>query len=1168
MISGNLKRISTLGSGAILALLQLAGLPNSIFAQANAATQGVAPPVPAQVQPALPSPPPKSVWRWIWAEKPGRIPETVFFRLRFKLPKNALSARLYMSADDNFRAYFNESKNPILTGRDYSEVAEVEISRAQLLEENLLSVEAVNTGGPGGLLFRLAVRLPGNKTLLINSAKETRYSQRVPPDWTAFKLDDSKWGAAAEIAPAGGGVWGALHGSLQPDPTRIIRVLERPDTLKSGTKPLSLSASNRMTLSSNTTSPALIQMMSQAGFTLFQTDSNHLTTEETRANRWDFSELGTPRTSIQNLGLDWCYFPHLAFPPLWYRQTVPFTRLQCLEDKKPVEAFSIWDPTWSGFIERNYSAMAREFTVPSPKLATATPKQAPINTLYVGVHGDYGESGLLSGSRVNVPGQKEDWQTRFGNLHDHLGWWCDDPLARMDFRSSMLQKYGNIVTLNSVWKRDFKKSEEIDYPAAPRNEARREWLDFTEWYFGSVGKAIELNLSAARKAFPKTRMLISAGFGDENPRGGNDNSLIPKIASKYEAGVRSTHGGFKPFADNASTMFGRLGSACRFYDVPFWTEPPSTLNATQTVERIFESASQGAKGFFDWNSGAIANREVYFKYGKFLTTSRPIVDVALFYPAEAQRLKPNEGYNSLFAQAGAYIRDVTNFDIIDDRMVNDGCLTNFRVLVLMGGMMADQTTLDKIKTWVQEGGVLLAYDFGKASNFEGETPWYTDKGDLFGYIQQLAPATIRERYTGVMPSQYRLSIADPSFSNASDYLEDGWYAPETSGGISRRWTRATASVLLPVKPDSEYSLVIRALSPPEAAGKKRKVLLNGQEVGEIGAVGDITYRFLISDTLIGSKSSATLTFDSETITLGKDSRPLGVQIQSIQLVEKGEIEDGNSPPPLGNIRRELDLGKLNSQWAQRFGKGLTIYFPANRKLLKGYVEVIRRAVYQLSAIETGRKDALPIDNSFDGVYSTLFSDHILYYNSKESAVTKTLKIAPEMFAAWQGIVKTPEFDSWTVVIPPHGIEAIWFDKQPQELLFECEEFRQLNGFKPSKMADCSPGAGLTGVTIAKGGSISTKFVIETAGQYSIFSHCLRNSRLEIADILIDDQPLIIQNARVGRSVLNGTFQLSTGKHTLTLRARPDRDLRADYVILTNDRSTTGYDFALRRPTIE
>src|SRR5262249_35838251 len=157
------------------------------------------------------------------------------------------------------------------------------------------------------------------------------------------------------------------------------------------------------------------------------------------------------------------------------------------------------------------------------------------------------------------------------------------------------------------------------------------------------------------------------------------------------------------------------------------------------------------QGYFDWAGNAMASRDMYYRYGKFLRVEKPVVDVAMFYPAVAQKTRPEQGYAPLFAQACAYLREYANFDIVDDRMVLDGCLSRYRILALWEGTMADQETLDKIKAWVNEGGVLLAYDFGKVTNLEGDIAWHND---LFGYVQTVAPARVTERYVGQVPPQY------------------------------------------------------------------------------------------------------------------------------------------------------------------------------------------------------------------------------------------------------------------------------------------------------------------------------------------------------------------------------------------------------------------------------
>ena len=563
--------------------------------------------------------------------------------------------------------------------------------------------------------------MPTGKMFTVYSNSRVKVNRRPPPGWTDPKFVDTEWPAAREIAAANAPPWGPLHGALVSDPSRLVRLWDirsnlPPDQSHYIGKRI---VGDRMLLATSVSSTSDMSLLSHAGFTLFQADSNHISTDEDTPNHWNWGPASSASRSVNSLGLDFCYAPHNAFPPEWYRKSVPFTRIQCLEHHLPVQAFSPWDPTWPGFVDKNYEALLKQFSPDTDehgKERVTKPNGSVISGIYAGIHGDYGEAGLLTGGRVSVPSQRAAWERTFGNTHDHLGFWCDDPLARKDFQQSMVAKYGDLAKLNAAWKRSYKSPTESIYPVpeGPRPDAKPEGLDFVEWYQAGTGRAVEINLGAARKRFPKSLLMLPAGFADENVRGGNDNSLIPKLAAKYSADVRSTHGGYHPFAENAATMLGRLGSACRFYGVPFWTESPGALTPEQEVGRIFEDISQGAKGHFDWSENAVSNIDVFYRYGKLMRVEKPIVDVAMFYPADAQRLRPDQGYAPLFAQACAYMRDVANFDIVDDRMVLDDCLSHYRVLALWEGTFASEATLDRIRDWVNAGGTLLAYDFGKA----------------------------------------------------------------------------------------------------------------------------------------------------------------------------------------------------------------------------------------------------------------------------------------------------------------------------------------------------------------------------------------------------------------------------------------------------------------------
>ncbi len=1104
---------------------------------------------------------PPANWMWIWAKADAKTPDTVFFRQTFRLPAKPLAARLRIVADDQFLAYFNGQKKPAATGNDWTTVQEFDVTAALQKGDNLLAIEATNREGPGGLLYKLQITLPRKKTLTFFSDARVRANRRPPPGWTLPALDAAKWTSARELAPAGGGTWGTLRGAPLPDPTRLVRMwdIRAGSDASAAASPYhrTRNLGDRMLLSTSVASLSEMRTLAGAGFTLFQSDSDHLATDETAPNQWDWHSAEAQRRAARSLGLDWSYFPHYAFPPVWYRDKNEFTRLQCLEHHQPVAAFSIWEPKWGDFIGRGYDALAQQF---KPAAKDAAPQIAAIN---VGVHGDYGEAGLLSGARLLVPAQREDWQKRFGDLHDHLGFWCDDPLARADFRAAMLKKYAALDALNAAWKRAYKTPEEITYPAAPRFEARAEWLDFINWYQESVGAAVTLNLAAARARFPETLLLLPAGFSDEDIRGGEDNSLIPKLAAKYGAAVRSTHSAFRPFAENAATMMGRLGSACRYYDVPFWTEPPSGLTETQETERLFEAVSQGAVGTFDWAENALAHRDVYYRCGKYLRVSKPIVDVAMYYPADAQKLRPGQPYNPLFAAACAALRDTCNYDIVDDRMVRDGALSRYRVLALWEGMFADAATLEKIKQWVADGGTLLAYDFGQATDFSGDLTWYHE---LFGYTQELLPARLTERYAGAVPTQYQIAPVAPE---SAEFLSGDWYAPEVVNG-PLRWTGASASVRLPVDPERKATVLIRATVPPQAAGLKRRVLLNGHDLGALQSAGDVTYHFPIPAEFLGDGSLATLTIQSETFPESdqKEARPLGLLVQTVGLTQTDAPEVDAPPKLTGAIRRELDLAQLRTNWARRYGKGLTIYFPATKSLLRGYLEVIRQAAYHLSAIEDGRRNALPIDAAQDGVYATLFTDKILYYNSRDAAITKTVKIPAAAWEAWRGEVAIPAQTEWKLTLPPHSIEAIYLTPPPIEALFECEGFTDLAANPIRADGRCSPGVGPSCVYLKPGASITTRFNLLAPDTFAVYARAVRANVPQAAELLIDGQPFPAPPVLIGQTFRYGSLALAKGTHTLTIRAPKRQPALADFVLLTNDPTIRGYDFAVRNAPVE
>lgn len=958
----------------------------------------------------------------------------------------------------------------------------------------------------------------------------------------------------------------AAPGAKQPSPqnrtadydySRFVRVWISPQPTAIAGLPAD---GERMILASNVPAPNDLALLASAGFTLLQTDSDHQSTEEVRPEVWDYAGPDRARELALAAGFDWCYFPHFAFPPPWYAQRNAFTRVRCLEHNETIDAFSPWDPNFAAYLNRGYERLAQHYR-----------GQGQVPALYLGVHGDYGEAGMFIGARTAVPGQKEDWQRRFGNLHNHVGWWCGDPLARAAFRSAMAARYGGLEGLNQAWRTRYASVDAIAFPTAPATSSRRHWLDFVQWYRDSVNAMTDMVCRVARRNFPTALLILPVGFGDEDPRNGADNSMLAKIAARHRVELRSTHGGYRPYPENVASMLGRLASACRFYGVPFWTEPPSTITPEGQVARIFESATLGARGHYDWAANVTTGRDAYYRYGKHLKASRRIVDVAMFFPTTAHLLRPGDGFPRTFERGCATIRDLMDFDIVDERMVLDGALDRYRVLVWWEGSIVEASVLDSIRAWVQRGGVLVAYDCGKIETVEGGTEWFRD---VFGYAGRLSPAGGNLRFVpasgSAVPSTYRVSVGEPS---ASPFLEGDWYAPDNVGGVSRRWSGESADLRLPLVGSQGITLTVRASFPAEASGLRREVLVNGTQVGILDLAGEHTYRFTVPASLLSGRGIMRVTFRNQpfvpaTVLPGStDQRRLGVWVTYVQVQPESSAEPAaDAPTPEGRFEVAINLGKLRSEWARPLGRGWTIYFPARRDQLAAYCEVVRYAAYNLSDLDPTKSDAIAVDNAWDGVYATLLADRALYYNDGDSRALRTIVLSPSAFSARRDVVRPRTF-AHELTLDPHAIAEIPFASPPTEILLQCERFADLKGLTPLEGPTFSRGSGATHVLVPVGGEIGTRFECTDPGSYRVFYRASRRGSLAAAAVLVNGRPCEPATGIPARAAAQtrcaGTATLTRGINTLMLRPLPGQDVRADFVVLTNDRTIAGYGFPVK-----
>lgn len=1115
---------------------------------------------------------------WVWVPaKAGKV-SGAFFRQSFTLAVAPLGGDLEVACRGAASVYVNGQQ--VLRFSSGSRLHTADVSALLTRGRNVLAFEV--SGAPrDGLWFRLKIRNPGGKIGLVQSSGDERVAWVARAGWSRPSFDDRQWplavpvsraaaeaptNATSRTAPRAGSVVAKplptpSHSgeAANLDYSRLVRVwdLNSGDMPGENTYSRKRLAGDRMVLTSSVPSPRQFGAVESAGFTLYQTDSDHQSTEETSSGTYDYRGPDVALREVKARGMDWCYFPHFAFPPKWYAQEVPFTRLRCLEHDETVEAFSPWDPRFASSVQRGYEHLAEHYG-----------KSGAPSALYLGVHGDYGECGLMIGARTGAPGQREEWQSRFGNLHDHVGWWCGDAMARASFRDAMLRKYGDLNALNAAWGTRLATVEDITYPAAPDRVSRKYWLDFVGWYTGSVQSATEMVARTARRNFPSTLLMLPAGFGDEDPRTGVDNSLIASIAARTGVAVRSTHGGLAPVPRNQATMLGHLASACRFYGVPFFVEPPSAITADQQVGRIFEAASLGASGYFDWANNVATTRDVYYKYGRYLRVGERVVDVAMYLPTTSHLLHGGAGYPEVLANGCSMIRDVLDYDIVDERMIQDSALRKYRVLVMWEGTVSEKATLNAIREWVRAGGVVVAYDFGKIETVEGDQNWFRDVFAHAGKLRRVSTAwrfVPDGRAARVLP-RYRVAAGD---ERAESCLCGDWYAAEASDGVSRRWTGAAADVLFPVLPGVPYVVTVNASVPEAAAGRRRDLLVNGVRIGAIPANAGGPVRFTVPATVLEGRSVADVTISCDTwrpsqiIPGNSDSRQLGVWVEAIEMAEAGYEDAGATPTaPAGRFDVSLDTRRLKSDWAKPYGQGWSVFYPGTRSSLRGYMEVVRFLTYHLSELDPARHDAVPVDNAWDGVYATLQTDRVLLYNPGKAVVSRRIRVPSGATAAGHALRNV------NVKIEPVSLASVPLGTEPVEMLLQCERFVAPAGLRATTGSQFSPGSGVTHILVPTGRAITTRFRCVRRGVYTVYFRGVRRGRRASASVRVDGALLMRpMHEEVDppscATVRLGTIALSPGVHTLEVRPLAGEDVRADYIVLTDDRTIRGYTFSVR-----
>jgi hypothetical protein len=405
---------------------------------------------------------------------------------------------------------------------------------------------------------------------------------------------------------------------------------------------------------------------------------------EPEKGEFNFAPYLANARACREHGFKYAVYPWVHFYPDWVEKEPGFTPYTNLEDGSTCRQPSGWAPFTTKLVDHFYRVMAEHLG-------------EYVDAVYVTDCAEYGELGYPNGYTK--------WLRPDENAK--VAWWCGDKYARADFRKRMLEQHESLDKLNTTWGTTFEDKNNITYPPIellksnpdPHTSTpqQRRWiLDFVYWYQDSSARRVKEYIRIAQKYFPNKPCEVKLGHADERAIMGHSYSSACQIlAGTPNLTIRSTHASVSYF------HVKRVTTPARFSRFAVLTEPPGTVKPEKMAERILMDACAGVTQYFDYPGNPPAGGEAFTKNIDLLQGRRFSTYVALFFPEADHYLRINKPYpDGLLACANA-IRDVTDYDVIDERMVRlTDCLNRYAALVIVGDPILEEATFDRIAGWL------------------------------------------------------------------------------------------------------------------------------------------------------------------------------------------------------------------------------------------------------------------------------------------------------------------------------------------------------------------------------------------------------------------------------------------------------------------------------------
>ena len=681
---------------------------------------------------------------------------------------------------------------------------------------------------------------------------------------------------------------------------------------------------------------------------------------EAREGVFDWSFHQANLAQCRSLGLRYVVYPWLHVVPAWHMTGGRFTGFRCLEHDLECGWPSLFDPAFIALARRFYEELARALG-------------DGIDAVCVALPADYGEAAFPTGIGA--------WVSRLEPPHDHVhpGFWCGDVHARAAFARFVLARHGSLDAVNRAWQTRY------DDPAAlaarlADGRASLAWRrDFSDFYVGALSDGVDRQLAVARAVFPGKPLWIKVGHGGEPLVYGIDPTRLVEMAARHGAGIRTTQ------ATLPTLHQKRLASPCRWWAVPFATEPPVDVGRETVVERLFQDATSGAVEYFEYAEHMVGARDLIARYGGLLNGGASECDVGVLFPGADQRLHPEQGLPPVLFDLAETLRDRCDFELYDERAIHAGALTRLEVLALLEGAHVDRATQEEVVRFVARGGRLVV-----SPEFATD-----EEGPLCELLARAPDAGACVDLVGVPTESMFLPMG---VRGDSLRLSGDWHLREDAAqfrgqppvGESSRWTGRRGATHFPVRAGRRYLLEIDAWVHPHTVHLRHAVEVDGHVVGALARPGLQRFAAWVSVATARGAGVAEVAIASETfraidVGAGDDTRELGVAVIWQRMTEEGSPEAGLRAAEPPRLEGRVRLADLVARGMLVHGAGAVVR--SRRRPLVAFLALLEDEIARHSRVvraafgstfEGGAEAAF--GSALDGVRATVFPRRILLWN--------------------------------------------------------------------------------------------------------------------------------------------------------------------------------------------